>query len=362
MGTDGTAGNGAGLAEALEGMLGGYGEPAPGAAPAFPIVVLVIKYEFGRNLGFGPAAFHAPTGWQLHAALHHSPLGTPDAIGAEGGRAAELEAGMAYDDYAARVESIREGIRAGALYQANLAVPFAWRGELEAGELFARGCALGGADFAALVPVPDGHVVCFSPELFLRVRGRRIETRPIKGTRALPPGADPAAAIGELLSSEKDRAEHTMIVDLERNDLGRICEPGSIRVEPRMEAVVHPTVVHLESTVSGTLREGVGPMEVLRATFPGGSISGAPKRAALEWIQRHEEGPRGVFCGAIGWVDSAGSMDLALPIRTAEVRTGGGVFLAGGGITIDSDPASEWAEAHAKAAFFRRVLKGPGAA
>ncbi len=330
-------------------------------APVFPVATLVLTYEFGRHLGFGGGQFHPPTApdeWTLHAAIHTEADPATDASACTDGPNLDLRERMQFAEYARRVESIKEGIRAGALYQANLAVPFGWSGHVSAEALFERGLALGGADFAALVPVPGGTVVCFSPELFLRVRGRSIETRPIKGTRALPPGDAGAAAIAELLASEKERAEHTMIVDLERNDLGRLCEPGSVHVDPCMEAVRHPTVVHLESTVRGVLREDAGVEDVLRATFPGGSISGAPKRAALEWIRRLEDGPRGVFCGALGWMDSAGNLELALPIRTAVVGPGGGVFHAGGGITIDSEPAAEWSEVMAKAAFFRRVLGG----
>lgn len=335
------------------------GKSTGGGPPAFPLVALAIKYEFGAHLGLGAGPFHRlgdSREWLLHAALHEGPVGPGAVAEASRRRPADLVARMAYPEYVRRVESIREGIRSGALYQANLAVPFEWRGGPGAQEAFARGVELGGAEFAALMPVPDGTIVCFSPELFVRVRGREIETRPIKGTRAIGEGEAEGAALRELLASEKDRAEHTMIVDLERNDLGRLCEPGSIRVDPCMEGVVHPTVVHLESTVRGRLREGVGLREILEATFPGGSVTGAPKRAALEWIRRHEDGPRGIFCGAVGWMDAAGDMDLALPIRTGMFGEGGGMFHAGGGITIDSDPAEEWAEVHAKAAFFRRVL------
>jgi para-aminobenzoate synthetase component 1 len=179
-----------------------------------------------------------------------------------------------------------------------------------------------------------------SPELFLARQGRRVWSSPIKGT---------APSSGELLP--KDRAENVMIVDLVRNDLGRVCEPGSITVPALLEAEDHPGLVHLVSTVEGRLRSDVGWPELLAATFPPGSVTGAPKLAAVAHLERLEPCPRGLYCGTIGWVDAdrrEGALNVA--IRTFFVEDGRLCFGTGGGITWESTAAGEWAESELKAA------------
>jgi para-aminobenzoate synthetase component 1 len=200
----------------------------------------------------------------------------------------------------------------------------------------------------------DRIIVGNSPERFLRVeRDGRIETRPIKGTRARGgDAASDAAARAALTASVKDRAEHVMIVDLERNDLGRVCEVGSVVVEGLLRVVELPTVFHLVSTVRGRLRAEVGLAELLRATFPGGSITGAPKRRAMEIIEELEPVRRGVYTGATGWLGAAGDLDLAVAIRTATVAGGQLSLSIGGGIVADSDAAAEWEETEIKASAF----------
>jgi anthranilate/para-aminobenzoate synthase component I len=200
----------------------------------------------------------------------------------------------------------------------------------------------------------DRYIVGNSPERFLRVTvDRGVETRPIKGTR--PRDADErvdAAARGELKAAPKDRAEHVMIVDLERNDLGRVCEAGSVVVESFLRVVELPTVFHLVSTVRGRLRSEVGLPELVRATFPGGSVTGAPKRRAMEIIEELEPVRRGVYTGATGWLGAAGDLDLAIAIRTATVAAGRASLLVGGGIVFDSEAAAEWEETEVKARAF----------
>jgi para-aminobenzoate synthetase component 1 len=283
----------------------------------------------------------------------------------------------------AAVERIRDYLRAGDAYQVNLArrlsapigpgdpvwiaarlrerapAPFAiWMGTRGAG--LASGAPPSTDRGAVLAPVV-AYVVGNSPERFLRVRpDGHVETSPIKGTR--PRGSDPAsdaALRAELQGAAKDRAEHVMIVDLERNDLGRICEIGSVRVDDLMRVVELPTVFHLVSTVSGRLRRGLDLDELLRATFPGGSITGAPKRRAMEIIDELEPVRRGIYTGATGWFGAAGDLDLAVAIRTATIASGRLCLSVGGGIVVDSDPAAEFAETEIKARAFQEIQGKP---
>ena len=196
-----------------------------------------------------------------------------------------------------------------------------------------------------------------SPELFLSVSGRAVETRPIKGTR--PRGATPRedrALARELSESEKDRAELAMIVDVARNDLGRVCEPGSVEVAAHAELVTLPTVHHTVSTVRGRLLPEAGPADLLRAAFPAASISGAPKIQALAVAAASEERRRGPAMGAFGWIGMNGDLELAVAIRTAVAARGRVAYHAGCGITAESDPEEEWAESAAKARAFLEAL------
>ncbi len=245
------------------------------------------------------------------------------------------------DDYGQAIRAVRSAIERGDVYQVNLvqhlSAPF--RGN-------AAGLAKRLAGLDPLHPAPlegDGWaIVSASPELFLQRRGRTLTTRPIKGTRPL----DDAA---ELHDSEKDAAEHTMIVDLERNDLARVCEPGSVRWPELMAEEQLAGVAHLVSTVEGTLRDGVTLPEILRATFPGGSITGAPKIAAVDLIAALEPVGRGASMGALGTIWPNGDFDLALTIRTFALAAGRIHLWVGGGIVWDSDPDEEIEESWVKA-------------
>jgi para-aminobenzoate synthetase component 1 len=253
-------------------------------------------------------------------------------------------------EYGAAVESVRAAIARGDVYQVNLvqhlSAPFAG----DPGALATRLAVL-----APHVPEPfhgDGWtVVSGSPELFLARRGRRLWTCPIKGTR-------PAGSAGALAESPKDAAEHVMIVDLERNDLSRVCEPGSVRWPELMATRRLAGVEHMVSTVEGTLRGGVGLAEVLAATFPGGSVTGAPKIAAIDLIAALEPVGRGASMGALGRVYGNGDFDLALTIRTFAVAGGRVHLWVGGGIVWDSDAADEVEESWTKA---RPLLHAIGA-
>jgi len=254
-------------------------------------------------------------------------------------------------DYAEAVRRVRRAIERGDVYQVNLvqhlAAPFAG----DPGTLAAR--------LAALTPHNSepyrGNgwtIVSGSPELFLARRGSRVWTCPIKGTR-------PSGAASELAGSVKDAAEHVMIVDLERNDLARVCEPGSVRWPELMATRALAGVEHMVSTVEGTLREGVGLAELLGATFPGGSITGAPKIAAVDLIAEIEPVGRGASMGALGRIHGNGDLDLALTIRTFAVAGGRIHLWVGGGVVWDSDPQAEIDESWVKADPLLRAIGAP---
>ncbi len=259
--------------------------------------------------------------------------------------------------YAARVARIHQYIAAGDVYQVNLTQRFATRLPAPAIDVYERLRATQAVPFGAYLDLGRERILSRSPELFLRRRDARIVTCPIKGTR--PRGATPvadAALAAELVCDPKERAEHVMIVDLERNDLGRVCLTGSIAVERLAECVPFATVQHLVSTVTGMLRPAVTTSELLRATFPSGSITGAPKIRAMEIIAEIEGAPRGFYTGAIGWIDASGDCDLNVAIRTAVVRGELLTYHAGGGIVADSRAEREYEELHVKAAAFLRAL------
>ena len=261
------------------------------------------------------------------------------------------------DAFRAGVEVIKESIRAGDVYQVNLTrvlrAPLPSPPAGATTDVAALGAALAvgnPAPFSAVVRLPAHgvHVASASPERFLSRDGRTVWSSPIKGT---------APTAERLL--EKDRAENVMIVDLVRNDLGRVCEWGSVTVPSLLAVEEHPGLVHLVSTVEGTLRPGAGWPDVVAATFPPGSVTGAPKIAALSVIDRLETAPRGVYCGAVGWVDADRRVgDLNVAIRTFWIDDEHLHLGTGGGITIDSDPDGEWEETELKARNLLRVAAG----
>ncbi|MDZ7810944.1 MAG: aminodeoxychorismate synthase component I [Arhodomonas sp.] len=259
--------------------------------------------------------------------------------------------------YAAAFRRVMDYLHAGDCYQINLARRFsaALEGDPIGLWLALRAASPGG--YGACLDFPGMAVLSVLPERFLWQRAGEVSTRPIKGTR--PRGHDAAAdeAIAEeLAAAPKDRAENLMIVDLLRNDLGRVCATGSVRV-PRLFAVERfATVQHLVSEVSGRLAPGRDAVDLLTACLPGGSITGAPKRRAMEIIDELEPSARGVYCGAIGYLGDDGAMDTSIAIRTAVARGGRVEYRAGGGIVADSQESAELAETLDKAAAFLRLV------
>ncbi len=277
-----------------------------------------------------------------------APSGSPPLGGRLRGPASST---FSCDGYVAAVQRVREYIAAGDVFQVNLSRRITVPQAVDPWALYVRMRQRTPAPFAAYLRLPHGAVASASPELFLDLgRDGRVETRPIKGTR--PRGASPdadRALAAALLASPKDRAENVMIVDLLRNDLGRVCAYGSVEV-PRLWALEsHPTVHHLVSTVTGRLAPGRDAIDLLRACLPGGSITGAPKVRAMEIIEELEPVRRSVYCGAVGWLGWDGAMMLNIAIRTALVTPDAVHVYAGGGVVADSDPAAEYEETSDKA-------------
>lgn len=260
-------------------------------------------------------------------------------------------------DYARAFTRIRRYIVEGDCYQVNLARRFTVATSGDPWEGYRRLRRDNAAPFGAYLHLPGMQVLSASPERFLQVRDGRVETRPIKGTRPRAADAWEDCQLAEALhTSPKDRAENLMIVDLLRNDLGKACAIGSVAVPALFEVESFATVHHLVSTVTGRLAPGRSALDLLRACLPGGSITGAPKRRAMEIIEELEPGRRGVYCGAIGYVGFDGAMDTSIAIRTLVQRGGEAQLWAGGGIVADSRCEDELAETLHKAAGLLQLL------
>lgn len=366
-----------------------------GAVAGVPVAFGYLSYDLGARLVKGRYAPQEPSGWpgfsfRFFDAVLALPDDGPGTLFAVDAAAADrllaalaTPAGMVpaslrgplrgrwpEASHLAGIARVKAYLAAGDTYQVNLAR------ELEAP--LAEGGTTTGLDLALALfeqaPAPFAFwwspdeqgrgLVGNSPERFLHVSPQgTMTTCPIKGTRrrtaGLAASADPAAR--ELTRSEKDRAEHDMIVDLERNDLGRVCQTGSVRVVQHAELLHLPTVHHLVSTVEGQLRAPAAESfeDVLGATFPGGSITGAPKRRAMEIISELEPRARGPYTGATGWLGAAGDLDLAIAIRTALVEQDVLRLWVGGGIVMDSEPAAELAETAIKAQAFASLWQPP---
>jgi para-aminobenzoate synthetase/4-amino-4-deoxychorismate lyase len=266
----------------------------------------------------------------------------------------ELEPRFSFrrEEYAGRLGEIRRAIARGDVYQANLTGKFSFPFTGDPFALYARLRAAQPVPYGAFLRTESACIVSQSPELFFRVRGGKIEVRPMKGTaaRGLSASEDRRAA-GELKEDPKNRAENVMIVDLLRNDLGRVCRTGSIRVSRMFEVQRYRTLLQMVSTVSGTLLPGTTLLDLCRALFPCGSVTGAPKISSMRLLRRLETSPRDVYAGAIGILLPGGDMAFSVAIRTVTVRNGLAEAGAGGGIVWDSEPDGEFREAHQKARY-----------
>ncbi len=300
-----------------------------------------------RHPAFGPAEDALA---RLDADVARARSAQPPAHSAGTPAEATLHSNMDDAAYARAFDALQEYLRAGDLYQANLTRRFDAPCAEPASTLYARLRERARAPYGALFTAPGRAVVSASPELFLAGDDAMLVTRPIKGTR--PRGGDRAEdnrLIAELLASGKDRAEHVMIVDVHRNDLGRVSEHGTVVVETLAGHEVFLTVHHLTSTIVGRRAAGVTPWGAVRAAFPAGSITGAPKRRAIEVIEELEPTRRAQYCGSLGWMGLDGAFGLNVAIRTMLVTGGRAYYQAGGGIVIDSVLAEEAAETWSKA-------------
>jgi para-aminobenzoate synthetase component I len=338
---------------------------ARGASTETPSVPDAVFARFDAVAVVGPGGGIRVRGSGAGRSLLDDAVGRLSAHGAARSLAPPLartrwRSGLERDDFADRVEVVLDLLRAGECYQVNLTRRLTCDDAVDAIALHGALARSHPAPHLTLLQLPDlgpgTAIVSASPERYLRVHERVVETRPIKGT----------AATSEVLrASGKDRAENVMIVDLARNDLGRVCTPGTVRVPGLCVIESHPGLHHLVSTVRGRLRDDVAIGALIGATFPPASVTGAPKPRVLQAIEDLEPVRRGVYCGALGWIDTTTAdpariaADLAVAIRTFTVlgRPGAGCtqFSVGGGIVADSRPEAEWAETQLKAARLLRV-------
>ena len=269
-----------------------------------------------------------------------------------------ITSNMTREAYASAFARIKRYIGEGDCYQVNLAQRFSAQAGGDAWLAYQALRVINPAPFSAFLSTPYAQVLSASPERFLRVENGRVETKPIKGTRprAGHPRLD-AELAERLRASEKDRAENVMIVDLLRNDLSKNCRLGSVKVPRLFDVESYPTVHHLVSTVTGELAPGRDAIDLLRGCFPGGSITGAPKRRAMQIIEELEPHRRGVYCGAIGYIGYDGDMDMNIAIRTLVMSRGEIRFWAGGGIVADSTMEDEYQETFDKAAAMLKLLQ-----
>jgi anthranilate synthase component 1 len=350
-------------------------DPWPFAGGWFLYLGYELAQEIEPSLRLPPSPLPVVAcAWRMRAALLHDHATGASQVLCEPGASADAEqlvadfsradpaetgprrllAGAITEDdpaaYLAACERALRHIAAGDVYQANLARR--WRMPLPeglaTGALYRRLRAANPGAFAGSATLPEFSILSSSPERLVRVLGRRIDTRPIAGTRPRGARAD-EAVIAELTGSAKEQAEHIMLIDLERNDLGRLCEPGSVQVDEYMVVESYAHVHHIVSNVSGRLRPDVEPGDVIRALFPGGTITGCPKVRCMQLIGDLEGIGRGAYTGAMGYLALDGSLDLNILIRTMTVHDGQLELRAGAGIVADSDPQRELEETRAKA-------------
>ena len=263
---------------------------------------------------------------------------------------ADARSNLAAGEFEAMVERVKEYVRAGDTFQTVLSQRFAVDTDVTALDLYRVLRVINPSPYLFLLDLGDAQVVGSSPEALVKVQGRHVETWPIAGTR--PRGDTPEADKAyerELVDNAKERAEHVMLVDLARNDVGKVCETGTVAVDGMLHVERYSHVMHLVSEVTGVLREDLGPVDVLKAVFPAGTVSGAPKVRAMEIIDELEPTRRGLYAGAVGYVDFAGNLDTCITIRTVMLKQGTAYVQAGAGIVADSSPQAEEQETRSKA-------------
>ncbi|KIH76514.1 para-aminobenzoate synthetase component 1 [Geoalkalibacter ferrihydriticus] len=266
---------------------------------------------------------------------------------------------LSREEFIDRVRRAQDYIAAGDIYQANLSCRFDGHTAAPGTDLYAHLRRVNPSPFACYLRTPEVEIISSSPERLVSLHGRLAETRPIAGTR--PRGYTPPEDVllgNELLGHPKERAEHVMLLDLERNDLGKVCTAGSVEVDEFMVLERYSHVTHIVSNVRGLVREDCGPFELLRAMFPGGTITGVPKKRCMEIIEELEPVGRGTYTGSAGYISAGGEMDWNILIRTFQRCGKRLTYQTGAGIVADSNPEHEWAECLAKGAALRKALEG----
>lgn len=294
---------------------------------------------------------------KLHA-LITSPVSPKNFVGAPGAATLDFRANFTRADFELAVESVQEHIRAGDIFQMVLSQRFTVETDAEPFDVYQALRAINPSPYLYYLRFPEITIIGSSPELLLRLEGRKLTVRPIAGTR--PRGAtatEDRALEASLRADPKEIAEHVMLIDLGRNDVGRVAEIGSVRLEDRMVVERYSHVMHIVSSVTGTLAKGLDAIDAFRATFPAGTLTGAPKIRAMELIERFEPVRRGLYGGAVGYFSFNGDADLAIAIRSLSVRNGTVTFQAGAGIVYDSIPSREYEETLHKASALRRAIE-----
>ncbi len=349
------------LAYEAAALLDGHPAPHADAAPCPPIGLLVIDravvFDHWRQRLILVA--HVPRGAYgagveaLEALATTVSTAAPPPLAPAGTTAADVpgEANMADEDYRSIVTSFKEHILAGDIFQGVPSRRLTFPAPGGALPIYRRLRVSNPAPYMFLLRMPGMELAGSSPEPLVRVEGRRVSARPIAGTR--PRGQTEVRdrlLEHELLADPKEQAEHAMLVDLARNDLGRVCQPGTVGATELMEVERFTKVMHIVSTVEGDLRYDMEPLDALAVTFPAGTVTGAPKRRAMELIAEHEPSPRGPYAGAVGYLTFAGDLDLCITIRTVSVTNGLATVQTGAGVVAESDPQRELDETKAKAA------------
>jgi len=305
-----------------------------------------------------PEEAYAEATAQIDALIAKLKAPLPHPLARPGGGAVNFVSNMERHSFEAAVEQAKEYIRSGDIFQVVLSQRFSGELTVDPLDIYRVLRTLNPSPYMFFLRLDDTVVAGASPEVMVRKEGQRVELRPIAGTR--PRGGTPEADRAfeeEMLSDPKERAEHIMLVDLGRNDLGRVCDTGTVRVSELMVVERYSHVMHIVSNVQGDLQDGLDAFDVARATFPAGTLSGAPKVRAMEIIDQLEPVRREVYGGAVGYFSFSGNMDMAIAIRTLVIKDGQVHLQAGAGIVADSDPAAEWQETVNKAMAVRRAIE-----
>jgi para-aminobenzoate synthetase component 1 len=318
---------------------------------------IIILDNFEKNAYVTALGILKPQKDSIHDIVESIQKGNQVVYEKVGGITNKFTSGFEKSNYMDTVSKVRAYIKSGDIYITNLTQRFSCSINRGSYEIYKDLRHINPAPFAALMNFEGFNIICSSPERFLSIKNRVVETRPIKGT--MPRGLNVAEDLKNkniLINSEKDKSELLMVVDLERNDLSKVCKPGSVKVTELFKLEEYSTVFHLVSTIVGELKEAVSPLECIKACFPGGSITGTPKIRSMEIIEELEPVRRNIYTGALGYLGFDGNVDLNIIIRTILIKDNRAYFGVGGGITWDSLEELEYDETLDKAKALMRVL------